>query len=71
MSLVGYRPWGHKESNTTEQLTLLLFLQVTLALFGGKQGLKITICTTCFILLGWLFVSRLFPWTELETTVLF
>ena len=22
MSLVGYRPWGHKESDMTEQLTL-------------------------------------------------
>jgi len=25
-SLVGYSPWGHKESDTTEQLTLLRFL---------------------------------------------
>ena len=24
-SLVGYSPWGHKESDTTEQLTLSLF----------------------------------------------
>ena len=24
-SLVAYSPWGHKESNTAEQLTLLLF----------------------------------------------
>ena len=24
-SLVGYSPWGHKESNRTEQLTLSLF----------------------------------------------
>ena len=23
-SLVGYSPWGHRESDTTEQLTLLL-----------------------------------------------
>ena len=25
-SLVGYSPWGHKESDTTEQLTLSLFI---------------------------------------------
>jgi len=25
-SLMGYSPWGHKESDTTEQLTLLLSL---------------------------------------------
>ena len=25
-SLGGYNPWGHKESDTTEQLTLLLLL---------------------------------------------
>ena len=25
-SLVGYSPWGHKELDTTEQLTLSLFL---------------------------------------------
>ena len=24
-SLVGYRPWGHKESNTTEQLYILTY----------------------------------------------
>ena len=24
-NLVGYSPWGHKESDTTEQLTLSLF----------------------------------------------
>ena len=24
-SLAGYSPWGHKESDTTEQLTLSLF----------------------------------------------
>ena len=28
-SLVGYSPWGHKESDTTERLTLSLFLSVT------------------------------------------
>ena len=27
-SLVGYSPWGHKESDTTEQLTLLLFILI-------------------------------------------
>ena len=28
-SLVGYSPWGHKESDTTEWLTLSLFISVT------------------------------------------
>ena len=27
MSLVGYSPWAHKESGTTERLTLLLYFQ--------------------------------------------
>ena len=26
-SLAGYSPWGHKESDTTEELTLLLFIR--------------------------------------------
>ena len=26
-SLTGYSPWGHKESDTTEQLTLLLYTE--------------------------------------------
>ena len=26
-SLVGYSPWGRKESDLTEQLTLVLFIQ--------------------------------------------
>ena len=30
-SLVGYSPWGHKESDSTEQLMLLLLLRVFLA----------------------------------------
>ena len=29
-SLVGYSPWGHEESNTTEQLTLSLYFQCIL-----------------------------------------
>ena len=29
-SLVGYGPWGHKESDTTEQLTLSLFILVSM-----------------------------------------
>ena len=28
--LVGYHPWGHKESNTTEQLRLFIFSVNTL-----------------------------------------
>ena len=33
-SLVGYSPWGHKESDTTEQLTLSQYrLQLEVALF--------------------------------------
>ena len=28
-SLAGYSPWGHKESDMTERLTLSLFLQKT------------------------------------------
>ena len=29
-SLVGYSPWGHKESHTTKQLTLLSFIESTM-----------------------------------------
>ena len=34
-SLVGYSPWGHKELDTTEQLTLWLSLQVFTKGFSG------------------------------------
>ena len=43
-SLVGYSPWGHKESDTTERLTLSLFtpnrsvVQVVCAHQLGKSG---------------------------------
>ena len=30
-SLAGYSSWGHKESNTTEQLSMLMFLRILLS----------------------------------------
>ena len=30
-SLAGYSPWGHEESNTTEQLNALMFLIILLS----------------------------------------
>ena len=38
-SLVGYYPWGHKESDTTEPLTLSTRLVSTLSLFKLKYRL--------------------------------
>ena len=32
-SLVGYNPWGHKESDTTEQLSLTGYLCILSALY--------------------------------------
>ena len=46
-SLVGYSPWGHKESDTTEQLTLEASTLLTCNHFLGlHEGL-----TTCSITL--------------------
>ena len=36
-TLVGYSSWGHTESDTTEQLTLMLTLKKLLSLMGGYQ----------------------------------
>ena len=36
-SLVGYSPWGHKESDTTEQLTLWFHSQLTIV-SGAQQS---------------------------------
>ena len=36
-TLVGYSSWGRTESDTTEQLTLMLTLKKLLSLMGGYQ----------------------------------
>ena len=44
---MGYTPWSHKESDTTERLTLsLLFVFVKLKILERKHG---SLCLTCWI----------------------
>ena len=40
-SLVGYSPWGHKESDTTEQLTLSLSFLKMLMTAGEMHALYV------------------------------
>ena len=40
-SLVGYSPWGHKESDTTEQLTLALSFLKMLMTAGEMHALYV------------------------------
>ena len=48
-SLVGYSPWGHKESDMTEQLTLL---PLEKCLFKPFVHFKIELCFGCAVLRG-------------------
>ena len=56
-SLVGYSPWGHKESDTTERLTLLLLLLSSLT--DGAFLLSIDINSNSYNLFhfGWLYLE--------------
>ena len=40
-SLAGYSPWGHKESNTTEQLTLSFFIYIYVVLLPRSLILRV------------------------------
>ena len=42
-SLAGYSPWGRKESDSTEQLTLLLSI-IQLVLFEGDLVKSVHVC---------------------------
>ena len=53
-SLAGYSPWGHEESNTTEQLNTLMFLII---LLSGS----IKICT---ILSMFIIPQKIILWKE-------
>ena len=44
---MGYSPWGHKESDTTEQLTLSLLLYVS---FWRVSIVKVKVAQSCVIL---------------------
>ena len=47
---MGYSPWGHKESDTTEQLTVLLEVEVQ---NQGAGGLVLFPWVVGDCLLGW------------------
>ena len=41
-SLAGYRPWSHKESDTTEQLSLLTFKPLSSAVEDVFKKIRVT-----------------------------
>ena len=47
-SLVGYSPWGHKESDTAEPLTALQRQEVRGAVQGSDRDPSLCVGTTCF-----------------------
>ena len=56
-TLAGYSPWGHKESNLTEQLKIYIYIFFFSRLFSGKQyyeRLSIVPCTIQEVLVAYL-----------------
>ena len=60
---MGYSPWGHKESDTTEVLTLSLFAHCSLTCFARRQIHHPTLTPLeLFLVLDFPYLKNYFSW---------